>query len=850
VIALVGCFAVPVALAQPVESVTETPAGASYVGMSLSEALLDLRSRGLKIIYTSEVVRPDMRVTVEPVATEPRQILDELLEPHGLMASDGPRGTLLVVPRSGEAIDSRTSLSGIVRSRPDSRPVAGAVIRIAESGVETSSSADGTFLIADHDAGTFTLEVGQAGFAVKRLEGVTLTEGRRTEVSILLDPAPIVEEAMVITPSRVSLLRDEPGTTMALSREEILALPHLGDDFFRAVSLLPGVTANDVSAQFHVRGGRRDETQILLDGQELYDAYHLKDFDSALSFVASTTLSSADLTTGGFSVEYGDRMGGVLDMTTVTPSGPPRGWVGLSVLSLQAGGAGGFADDRGIWLAEVRRGTIDLAERLLGNEHPQYGDAYAKLGYRLDDRNSLRFNLLFSNDEFLFEEVVGAESKRTDTEYRSGYFWLTHQLILSRRTILDTSVSYARLDQDRRGVELEEDVQFAIRDERDTEVLGLRQDWNFEVSPRNFLKWGFELRAFDTAYDYFGSHTFDNPLADIRDDPEDGDTIVVDRFEEDHDSLYVADSMRLAEPLMLELGLRYDRHSLTDESYLSPRANLAWALDDTSVIRVAWGRFNQSQRTYELQVEDGESQFYPTERSEHRVVGFETVFPRALNGNGLALRTEYYQREVRNPRPRYENLYEALNTFPEIEPDRVRIAPDRSFAEGVELFLQGRAGSKIGWWLNYAFALTEDEISGSRVSRKIDQTHAVNLDLNYEIGPHWNLNLAWRFHTGWPTTPLSLEEDVDEDGNPVYVPVLGPLYSQRLPAYHRLDLRASRDFRVGNGKMMFFIDIQNVYDRSNIAGFDIEIDEEQGTLLRVEEHWAGILPSVGILYEF
>ena len=50
----------------------------------LADALDDLQKRGLKIIYSSEVVRPDMRVPAEPRATSMRRILDELLSPARL----------------------------------------------------------------------------------------------------------------------------------------------------------------------------------------------------------------------------------------------------------------------------------------------------------------------------------------------------------------------------------------------------------------------------------------------------------------------------------------------------------------------------------------------------------------------------------------------------------------------------------------------------------------------------------------------------------------------------------------------------------------------------------------------
>jgi len=167
----------------------------------------------------------------------------------------------------------------------------------------------------------------------------------------------------------------------------------------------------------------------------------------------------------------------------------------------------------------------------------------------------------------------------------------------------------------------------------------------------------------------------------------------------------------------------------------------------------------------------------------------------------------------------------------------------------MELFLRGRVGPSFGWWLNYAYARIHDRIDGADIRRLVDQPNTLNLDVSYRLGAKWNLNLAWRYHTGRPTTAVSLEEvEVGEEDE--LLPVFGALNAERLPDYHRLDLRASRTWRTGSGQVSFFVDIQNVYDRENQAGFDIEIDEEQEVVLRIPESWPGFLPSVGILWEF
>jgi hypothetical protein len=74
-----------------------------YAGRPLVEVLQDLNRRGLRIVFSTSLVPAALRVSVEPVGT-PREILDQVLRPHGLYARPGPQGVLIVAraPRGRE----------------------------------------------------------------------------------------------------------------------------------------------------------------------------------------------------------------------------------------------------------------------------------------------------------------------------------------------------------------------------------------------------------------------------------------------------------------------------------------------------------------------------------------------------------------------------------------------------------------------------------------------------------------------------------------------------------------------------------------------------------------------------
>ncbi|MBZ0113340.1 MAG: TonB-dependent receptor [Thermoanaerobaculia bacterium] len=852
------CFVIAVVLLTVGASASERPTPAKpWEGRPLEAALLSLQESGLALLFSDRVVHPEMRVLTEPSETAPRARLEELLHPYGLSVEEH-EGVLVVVGPTEALVPGK--LSGWVVGVHDHRGIGGAQVVVEPLGIERSTDAEGRFEIRGLPPGSYAVRVSAQGYAPEPGRDVTVSPDFSRLLNVELRPDPFLNDEIVVRSSRLTLLQEEPAAPLALDRSALENLPNLGGDLFRAASLLPGLASNDVSAQFVIRGGRQDEVLIALDGQELYSPFHLRDYDNALSIVPMEELSGAELTTGGFPANFGDRMSGVLDLTTKFPAVPRETLLSISFVDALALHSATFGDGRGNWLLSGRRGTIDLAHDVIGPESPSFWSGFGKLEYRLEGVGAFSLRALASGDELGFLEVIGSESKSFRTNYDNRYVWLSHELVLGQRTLVTSSLSTTRILRNRRGLEIEEEKVFDLVDERDLEVTEFSQHWGLQVTTNHTLSWGGRFRRYEADYDYRNflepAVVIESPLIDDRDPLR----AFSGRFRGDHVEGWVSDRWSKGS-LTVESGLRYDHHDLTHDTLWSPRLSAAWTLGERTVLRGSLGGFHQSQRPYELQVEDADTTFVRAERSDHVGLGFEHQF--AADHPLAALRVELFRREISHPRTRYDNALEPINSFPEVEPDRIRITPEWNRSEGLEVLLRGARRGSFDWWLAYSLARAEDRLDGRTVPRELDQLHALNLNLAYQFGEHWNLALAWRFHTGWPTTPVTFrtvevptddeeaivsagaatEEEVEQ------VAVLGSFNSLRMPSYHRLDLRLTRTFDLRKSEVVFFVDVQNLYNRKNLAGFDIASDDEDQLVL-AEENWPGIYPSLGISWRF
>ena len=760
-------------------------------------------------------------------------------------------------------IGAQSTIEGSVVDAASGERLGYASIRVVDQPLGTVAAADGHFALKNVPDGVHTLEASLIAYQSRQIEIAAPQTDPQSKIVFRLEAAPISLRQLIVTPGRFSIMKKDPVVRQTLSQEDIHSIPQFGEDIYRAITRLPGVSSNDISARFTVRGGEHEEILVLLDGLELYEPFHLKDFyGGLLSAVDVMAIGGIDMMTGGFPAQYGNHLSGVFDISSTEPHPKARTAVGISFMNARFISEGQFDAGRGNWLLSARRGYLDLILKMVegGEISPIYYDALAKVQYRLDERHTLAVNALYADDNL--DAADDESGDNLGSNYGNSYTWLRLNSIFNPRLSGQTVVSVGRVSRQRRGQEFEpvfdangrtvgnRRLEFELREDRAFTVLGLKQDWNWEVSGRQLLGAGFEVNRLDSDYDYFNRELsfapdnsslvhalYDTVLVAVEPD---GTRLV----------LYLDTRRRIAAPLTAELGLRYDRLSYTGDDDLSPRLNLVYNLGKRTVLRGAWGRFHQGQDINDLDVPYGDLAFYPSQRAEHRVVGLERRF-----AGGLDLRLEVYQKKLTRIRPRYENLSKDVMFAPELAETSVFLAPESGDARGLEIYLKKDAGGKISWWSTYALTRAVERLDGVDVPKNQDQRHTFYLDCTYQAGRKWRFNLAWQYRSGWPYSERIFVRREVPQGEWPFVESFGPRNGVRLPAYHRLDLRLNRYFAPADGRVAVFLEIINIYNRRNVrdilpGNIRHVVDGQLIAANTVTEEWFPLLPSIGASWEF
>ena len=198
--------------------------------------------------------------------------------------------------------------------------------------------------------------------------------------------------------------------------------------------------------------------------------------------------------------------------------------------------------------------------------------------------HALSAHVLHADDHLSLEE----DGDFIESRYGNSYGWLRLRSALGSRVSAETVASVGIVSRERLGEDKSDvwdtwgqriighRVSFSLDEDRRFSVLGLKQDWNWEISERGLLTGGIDLKHLDSRYDYFNQEfVFEGEETG----PVEGryDTMLVaERPEGFQLGAYAGGRYRPVPYLIAEVGVRYDRMASGHATACDCRRTTAW----------------------------------------------------------------------------------------------------------------------------------------------------------------------------------------------------------------------------------------------------------------------------------
>lgn len=796
------------------------------------------------------------------------------------------------------------AVSGIVVDAESRAPVSGATVRAG--GASAVTGVDGRFELA-RPAGRVVVEVEAAGFFPFSVEAPAGSPRGATSLEILLVRQSVVTDAVVVRGAGT----DAAPATRVVEPVEVLRTPGALDNVFRALQVLPGVSATiEIGGYLSVRGGGPDQNLTLLDGVEVHDPYRMYGLVSAFN---PETISRFDLASGGFSAKYGDRLSSMLTIDTRDGASHRRlgGSASLSVTDANVVTEGGFP--KGSWLLSGRRTYYDAIAGLVSDQQfPGFTDVQGKATWAPRPATSVTAFVITSRqggDLDIDDDELDAQVF-DDTE--NDLAWARLQQTLGSRGHLRSLVAFS----DTR-VRSAVDANVADKGRRSNapgDFDALRAGFRFglssrvrDVSTRHELGWTFGRHSLGTGLDVhhlLSSLNFElvgdrNPNAANGSSLQGGVGLpdrLISRLEHTRAASWLEATWMLGARATLQTGVRFDRVGLTDEFLATPRLSAMWSASPTTRLRTAYGHYAQSpgyeklnQADYLLDLTDARGQGLSSQRARLISAGAEQDLP-----GGASLRVEaYYKRfgdvligRLETDAARQARI--ATYDFPAAlagsipAPAIVTVVPGndgRGRAYGVDVQVTRMRvpnGGRLRGWASYTWGKAERESYGLTFPFEYDRRHAATVVAAYQLSPRWEAATTARVASGFPrTVPLGLRvagtADVtdgdgdgvvteivperDADGRLVYTADFGGienLQRGRLPFFARVDARLT--WRPRSGRWEIYAEALNVLNRKNAGQLTpaLEYDPTADRPRLVEEPagWIPFLPAMGVRFRF
>lgn len=758
--------------------------------------------------------------------------------------------------------------TGNIRDKQSNTPLAFATVfcPLTNEGVSTDAAGDFTLLV-NSSKREGTISVQYLGYIPRKF---SWKKGEQlTDLKIALQTKSLDFETVTILEKLPTFNTNQTDGATVLNAAQLSKLPSFGggNDVFRGLQLLPGISASDdLSSELKIRGSDGDENMIILDGITLYKVDH---FYGIFSAINPSIINQVKVFKNAFPVEYGGRTAGVIDLATHSVEVPKiSGGLQADLLTSSGHIALPISDKIGLLLggrttnqnvadtdlfdlietSEIQNATpsnnneISLTRR---NPNFKLYDYNAKLMWQLGNNSLLSasyfkgYDELDADYEYQFDTKNNRGNRRDDIknietleEYaqwdnQGASLQLDHRWSAKLTTNANLAYSAYSDFQSIRSTLVREisrkpippkpgmpptntgniqiDTALSLKNNFSNSIMGAELNIKnaWAISDKQQLTFGYHLTKNEVSFKL---------------DVDDSRPLSGSKNAMQH-SVYLQYNLKQFHKFNMGLGLRNTYYSLTAKNYLSPRINLSYQASDNLFFKAAGSQYYQFLRTnsredrfgktYDFWVlsTDNPKQF-PVASSKQGMLGFN------YKKEGFELDVEGYYKTM-------DGVTEYAPTANGFIAGEVTTSSNQQFnffngtgeTKGIDILLKKSVGKYTGW-LSYTLSKTTHSFpkidKGNPFPSQDDRRHQAKLVNQYRY-KKFDFAATYIFSSGRAYTDLAKIEGLKDRKDLTLENRISYLKD-----YARLDIAAGYNFAIGSSKARFGASIFNVFNRKNV----------------------------------
>jgi hypothetical protein len=736
-------------------------------------------------------------------------------------------------------------VKGFVYDESTGEPIMFATVKVMGENIGAQTDVNGFFNIPKILIGTYKLVTTYSGFDSTQTDVLIELDNTNSIKIMLHKKSKKIGNVIISGKKSEKQLETRVGATK-ITTKEIKALPSIGGepDIAQYLQVMPGVTfTGDQGGQLYIRGGSPVQNKILLDGMTIYNPFHSI---GLFSVFETEGIRTADVMSGGFGVEYGDRTSAIVNISTKDGNkNRTSGKVGVSPILAKVFLEGPLMKQKTIggpsltYVASLKHSYLNKTSDLykfVGTNNGQglpfsFTDLYGKVC--LNAGSGSKFNFFGFN----FKDDVNF----TGSQFGWNNFGAGSNFVISpaaSNSLITGGFYYSGY-----GIQLVE----SDKKPRKSNINGF--DANIAItsygSRNSELKYGFEVNGFSTVYEFY------NYLGIQSDQNE--NTTQIGSFVKY--KVYSKNSKFIFEP-----GVRMQYYASMGIFSPEPRLAMKYNFSKSFRVKAAAGRYSQNLIStksdkdivnlftgfltgpdIDLFKPDGTPSKNNIQYANHVIGGIE------LDIKDVELTLEPWLKDFRQ-----------LITF-----NRYKTSPSQSdylietgIAKGLDLTMK-YSKNRLYLWTALSLGSITRYDGKQTYPPPFDRRYNVNIVASYYAGKKQDIELSARFNYGsaFPfTLTQSLYENINFSQTGLNTDYLGQngsldivydtkINDGRLSDYHRLDLSAKKKFEINeHSEIDVTFGLTNAYNRKNIFYMD--------RITNARQYQLPIFPTLAVSFGF